>query len=62
MNFSVCECVRAQLGGICTLIAELGGKICRGEGVVFIGVSRSDDVSGPALHCLGFYSGVTSGS
>ena len=45
------------------LIAEdQGGKICRGQGVEFVGVSRSDDVSGPALRSLGFYSGVTSGS
>ncbi len=53
---NVCE---HNLGGIAE---DQGGKICRGQGVVFVGVGRSDDVSGPALRSLGFYLGVTSGS
>ncbi len=45
------------------LIAEdQGGKICRGKEVGFVGVGHSDDAGGPALHSLGFYLGVTSGS
>ncbi len=57
---NVCE---HNFGGEFVLIAEdQGGKICRGQWVVFVGVGRSDDVSRPALRSLGFYLGVTSGS
>ncbi len=56
----VCEQI---LGGICTLIAEdQGGKICRGQGFVFIGVGHLDNVSGLTSHSLWFYLGVTSRS